>query len=165
MKKTKSMRVALGMLALTLITSCFVGGTFAKYVTTASGSNSARVAKFGVTVTAGGDAFKNQYETNESNGFGYTETFSVEGKDGAIVVAPGTSGSVALFSVEGSPEVAVNVNANLNATSRIKLPAKEDYIDQTGAGKTFNVTNDYYPIKWTLKKDGTAVPGRRKCRS
>ena len=157
MKKNKMMRLASVLLVAVLMSTCAISGTFAKYVTTASGSNSARVAKFGVTVTAGGDAFKNQYPTNTENGFGYNEEFSVEGKEGAIVVAPGTSGTVDLFSVSGTPEVAVNVKAELTAISRIKLPAKTGYADKTGAGETFNVVADYYPIKWTLKKDGAAV--------
>ena len=42
MKKTKLMRAALLLLVLTLITSCFVGGTFAKYTTSAEGSDTAR---------------------------------------------------------------------------------------------------------------------------
>ena len=32
MKKNRTMRVAALLLALTLMTSCFVGGTFAKYM-------------------------------------------------------------------------------------------------------------------------------------
>lgn len=159
MKKNKMMRLASVLLVAVLMSTCAISGTFAKYVTTASGSNSARVAKFGVTVTAGGDVFKDQYPTNTGNTFGYTEAFSVDSDDDALVVAPGTSGTVDLFSVTGTPEVAVNVKAELKVTSRIKLPAKENYADQTGAGETFNVAADYYPIKWTLKKDGVAVTG------
>ena len=43
-KKNWTLRAAVLMLALVLITSCFVGGTFAKYVTSGSGTDSARVA-------------------------------------------------------------------------------------------------------------------------
>ena len=62
MKKTKFMRAALLLLVLTLITSCFVGGTFAKYTTSANGSDSARVAKWGFndsTSVSLTDLFKN----------------------------------------------------------------------------------------------------------
>jgi len=50
MKKNRTMRIAGLLLALTLITSCFVGGTFAKYVSEATGTDTATVAKwsFGV---------------------------------------------------------------------------------------------------------------------
>ena len=64
-KKNWTMRAAVLMLVLVLITSCFVGGTFAKYVTSGSGTDSARVAKFGVTVTASGDLFAKEYATDD----------------------------------------------------------------------------------------------------
>ncbi len=82
MKKTKFMRAALLLLVLTLITSCFVGGTFAKYTTSAEGSDSARVAKWGFTEAATielNDLFKTAYDT----------TVSAQ----TDVIAPGTTGS------------------------------------------------------------------------
>lgn len=50
------MRVAGLLLALVLVTSCFVGGTFAKYVTSGHGNDSARAAKWGVVVNVEGDS-------------------------------------------------------------------------------------------------------------
>ena len=44
-KKNRTLRAAVLMLALVLITSCFVGGTFAKYVTSGDAGDNARVAK------------------------------------------------------------------------------------------------------------------------
>lgn len=83
MKKTKLMRAALLLLVLTLITSCFVGGTFAKYTTSASSEDSARVAKWGFTANNSSvvltDLFKAAYDT------------TVNGK--ADVIAPGTTNS------------------------------------------------------------------------
>ena len=119
-KKTgKTMRVAGLLLALVLVTSCFVGGTFAKYVTSGVGQDSARVAKFGVKVTATGNVFAKAYDT-ETDAEG-----GVKGYDGKTiaqsvissgladddkVVAPGTAKSNALtVSVTGTPEVAVEV--------------------------------------------------------
>ena len=46
------MRVASALLVAVLLSTCAISGTFAKYVTEGSGSDTARVAKFGVTVTA-----------------------------------------------------------------------------------------------------------------
>lgn len=82
MKKTKFMRAALLLLVLTLITSCFVGGTFAKYTTSTTGNDSARVAKWGFTEAATielDDLFKTAYDT------------TVSAK--TDVIAPGTTGS------------------------------------------------------------------------
>ena len=52
MKKSKTMRAASFLLVLTLMTSCFVGSTFAKYTTTATGTDTARVARWGFTTTS-----------------------------------------------------------------------------------------------------------------
>ncbi len=41
MKKNWTVKVAALMLALTMITACFVGSTFAKYVTKAEGQDNA----------------------------------------------------------------------------------------------------------------------------
>ena len=58
MRKNKAMRAAGGMLIATLLSTSIVSGTYAKYVTEDSGSDTARVAKFGVVVTADGDYCK-----------------------------------------------------------------------------------------------------------
>lgn len=105
MKKTKFMRAALLLLVLTLITSCFVGGTFAKYTTKAEGSDSARVAKFGVSVTGNGTLFAKSYEKTDA---AFTETNSVVSTEN--VVAPGTSGEMTKMTLTGTPEVAVRVS-------------------------------------------------------
>ena len=53
MKKNRLMRIAALLLVLTLATSCFVGGTFAKYTSTATGSDTATVAKWDIQLKAG----------------------------------------------------------------------------------------------------------------
>lgn len=102
MRKNWTMRAGVLMLALTLITSCFVGGTFAKYVTDGNSTDTARVAKFGVKVTGEGDAFSTS-ETNDE------VTFSVKSSTEDNVVAPGTTGNLASSALTGEPEVAVEV--------------------------------------------------------
>ena len=115
-KKNWTLRAAVLMLALVLITSCFVGGTFAKYVTSGSGTDSARVAKFGVTVTANGDVFAKEYDTDDQTVVG-TIAKSVISTD--KVVAPGTesNGDFVAATVTGTPEVAVRVSYILDAAS------------------------------------------------
>ena len=49
MKKNRIMRVFSVLLALTLISTCAISGTFAKYVTRAEGEDAARVAKWGAS--------------------------------------------------------------------------------------------------------------------
>ena len=57
MRKNKMMRTASGLLVATLLTTSVISGTFAKYTTEETGSDSARVAKFGVEITARGTMF------------------------------------------------------------------------------------------------------------
>lgn len=167
MKKSKSIRVAAGLLTLTLITSCFVGGTFAKYVTKATGDGNdlARVAKWGVEIDAeAGDLFKKVYTTNAADikdAEGNAIQNSVEADE--KVVAPGTKNdNGGFFSLKGTPEVAVNVKINMHgkdgaesAITDVVLPAGT-YTDYTGTAETFTINADYHPVTFTLK-DGTNV--------
>ena len=110
MKKTKVMRLLSLLLVMTLISTCAISGTFAKYVTKAEGKDQARVAKWGVLVSVEGNAFANQYKATDK---AYTEdggVYSVVSAKGDQVVAPGTSAKEAdmalVATVKGTPEVA-----------------------------------------------------------
>ena len=107
MKKNKMMRIASVLLIAVLMTTCAISGTFAKYVTDASSADSARVAKWGVTITGvTGDAnqmFAKEYADNDGTYNGVSVASSVN------VVAPGTSGTFSTFTITGTPEVATRV--------------------------------------------------------
>ena len=105
MKKNKIMRIASVLLVAVILTTCAISGTFAKYVTSGNGSDSARVAKFGVTVNGTADTFKETYAKDDTSSTLAANTV-VSTED---VVAPGTSGNMAAFTLAGTPEVAVNV--------------------------------------------------------
>lgn len=144
-KKNWTLRAAVLMFALVLITSCFVGGTFAKYVTSGSGTDSARVAKFGVTVTANGTMFAKEYATDDQTVVG-TIAKSVISTD--KVVAPGTesNGDFVAATVAGTPEVAVRVSYKLD-TATLQLENWKD-----GDGKF------YCPLVFKVKTpDGNTV--------
>lgn len=102
MKKNKTMRLAACLLVMVLLTTSMISGTFAKYVTEGSGTDTARVAKFGVSVTANGETFANTY-TEEGAAYA-----TVESKD--KVVAPGTDGEMVSVKLSGQPEVTVKVS-------------------------------------------------------
>lgn len=102
-RRFKSIRVAMILLVLALITSCVVGGTYAKYVSSGVGLDAARVAKFGVEIIGNGTAFSKTYDTNTARG----TMKSVLSTDN--VIAPGTSGEMISMSVSGNPEVSVAV--------------------------------------------------------
>ena len=106
MKKNKFLRLASVMLMLCLITTCAISGTFAKYTTSDTGSDSARVAKWGVTVElSGASLFSDTYNSNK-----------VVGTSSAKVVAPGTSGTLAGITISGQPEVATTVSVSGSIT-------------------------------------------------
>ena len=112
MKKSVLFRIALVMLVLTMVTSCFVGGTFAKYVTSKTGADSARVAKFGVGVTVTGETFAEVYENKENGNTAATTAstkITVDAEDNKEVVAPGTKGNMFAIALTGTPEVDVEV--------------------------------------------------------
>ncbi len=116
MKKNKAMRLAAILLVVVLVTTCAISGSFAKYVSEGSGYDSARVAKFGVSVemTSDADFFHAEYKATETNQSTYGITYAVKSNDdtkgeddGAKVVAPGTSGNILSATVSGTSEVSV----------------------------------------------------------
>lgn len=110
MKKNVMMRVASALLVAVLLSTCAISGTFAKYVTTESGSDQARVAKWGVEIVADSfNMFTDTYATDDTTAT-FTGTYSVDSNDGKDVFAPGTKGTFADFAITGTPEVAVDVD-------------------------------------------------------
>lgn len=112
MKKNKMMRLASLLLVCVLLTTSVISGTFAKYTTSEKGSETARVAKFGVEVEAESfGMFDVEYKTDDTKAT-FTGDYSVQsGKtDKDDVLAPGTEGEFANIKITGTPEVAVDVD-------------------------------------------------------
>lgn len=108
-KKINFLRAGALTMVLALGTTCFMSGTLAKYVTSGEGTDSARVAKFGVAVTANGETFAKEYAKTDTS-FTLDANTVVSADD---VVAPGTKGNMASMTLTGTPEVAVRVNYEL----------------------------------------------------
>ena len=158
MKKNKPMRAAGVLLLATMLTTCMTAGTFAKYTTSDSAEDSARVAKFGVVVSADGTLFGQQYQ-DSANGnkiMTYTSTdttgtVQVSTSTDGNVVAPGTKNDTGLgFSVTGQPEVDVNVTSTIE-TENIYL-TKGTYGVMV---KTDNVTSvNFKADTYYVEEDG-----------
>lgn len=159
MKKNVIMRAACVVLVLTLLSTCMISGTFAKYVTTGpAATDSARVAEWGVTIEATGVMFGDSYQDKASGNAATAyvvdeavDTITVQAKaDNTNIVAPGTKGSLAALNVQGTPEVDTQVT----------------YVADLALEKwTVDVTNDgvdnavyYCPLVITIDDGEDATP-------
>lgn len=119
MKKNKMMRLASAMMVLTLMTTSVISGTFAKYVTEDSASDKARVAKWGITVQAGGNLFGKYYAKTSDDTIAAASTNVATSLDDNIVdniVAPGTKNEEGFtIAINGTPEVEYSVKAVVDA--------------------------------------------------
>ena len=150
MKKQKKNWVLRSMclvLLLTLVSTCLMSGTLAKYVTTGSGTDTARVAKWGVAITGNGGMFDTTYATLAGQDPDYAQiiTNSVASANTDDVVAPGTSGTAAGFAISGTPEVACLVEVTVDkAASKLTGWFEPDGIAP------------YEPVIWSV--NGTVCP-------
>lgn len=162
MKKNTVMRVLSLILVLTLMSTCAISSTFAKYVTKAEGEDKARVAKWGVVVTVNGNAFATEYAATDKAYLDDGGTLAVKASNTDQVVAPGTNSEQAkgtlVATVNGAPEVAARYMISGTGIKDVVLPAGT-YTDYThlkaengtyGYTDTFTLTKDYAPIKWNL---------------
>ncbi len=110
-KRNKAMRLASALMVLALLTVCAVSGTFAKYVTSAESTDSARVAKWGFTTTS-----------LDLSGL-FTQTYDNTVSASADAIAPGTTGSDTFEFVFGgqsgitAPEVDYTFTVNTDGSS------------------------------------------------
>jgi hypothetical protein len=123
MKKNIMMRIASVLLIVTLASTCVISGTFAKYVTTSENSQSARVAKWGITLDVTGSLFGTQYDakssTTNSNKISTSSTNTTNNVFADTnVVAPGTQGDTLSISASGTSEVAYTLSVVTTATDK-----------------------------------------------
>ncbi len=123
MKMNRTMRVAVLMLALTIITSCFVGGTFAKYTSTTTGSSTATVAKWSFKVNNAEFAVQpeatltfNLFDTINDTGNTTDEGDVADGR-----IAPGTAGSFDMI-IANTSEVNATWTVVLEETNGTDIP-------------------------------------------
>ena len=136
MMKNRAMRMAMGTGAAVLLTMGVISGSFAKYITSGNGTDSARAAKFGVMVTANGNMFASEYETDDKNSAGAiaNSVISSGGTDDHVI-APGTKGELLNAAITGKPEVAVKVSYE----PTLELNGWE-YVDDD------STSSEYFPI-------------------
>ena len=104
MKRNKLFLLGLFVVFAAVLSLSLVSSTFAKYVTSDNGQDTARVAKWGVTVTVEGSMFAKTYSKDDNT---FAEANTVVGTTNLL--APGTKGDMAAIQLDGDPEVAVRV--------------------------------------------------------
>lgn len=133
----RSIRLCLILMMLAILTFTMSLGTIARYSTSGGNTESARVAKFGVTLTASDNSmFHTEYET--ANGI-----ITVKSSTGDKIVAPGTKDGGITFTVKGSPEVRTQLV--------LSLKAEDDIFYRV------NLTEEYKPVIFTLKKGDNVI--------
>lgn len=147
MKKNKALTAAISVLSLTMVSMCAIGGTFAKYTTNNSGTDTAKVAKWGVTVEA--TTYNEAYEVGATAN--QDEQILASGVASNVLIAPGANGKLVKIDVEGQPEVAVNIDYDATVTFD-GLWEKDDShtfyfpvvfkVNDTPVTGAFNSTND-----------------------
>jgi hypothetical protein len=138
-KKDKTKRWVGILLALTLMTVVLMSGTIAKYITEGTGTDDARVAKWGVVITPDTNGlFASQYTTDDTT---YAGSLSVVSSSADKVIAPGTRGTGLGFTITGTPEVASRVTFST-------IPGNTVYDPLWGG---------YHPLLWTLTGPSGAI--------
>ncbi len=136
--KSRFIRLTVMIAAIAVMTSSIAMGTFAKYATGKNTESSARVAKWGVTLTI----------TGSDNMFVDNYDGTVVAADSADVVAPGTKNDTGTtFTIAGTPEVDTKITVTI--TDREGDAPKDVFLK-------FNDGTEYHPVRFTLTQTDSA---------
>ena len=177
-KINKPMRAAGILLVATMLTTCMTAGTFAKYTTSDSATDTARVAKFGVNVSVNGSLFGEEYveangntpdvwtghyvQDDDTTNVGTVQVFA----QGENVVAPGTKNNTGLgLKIQGQPEVDCEVSIDFEAKNiylakgnyavmeTVTFANKDEFKQAVNNGNIYLYNNG----TWTLIPTNTAA--------
>ena len=107
MKKNKALTAAISVLSLTMVSMCAIGGTFAKYASQGSATDTATVAAWGIQLSVTGDEvlYDDDKTGNEVTGLKVNAN---------TLAAPGTYQKLATVELTGTPEVAYEISVNVD---------------------------------------------------
>ena len=134
---------AILLLVLVFFTGHFASSTICKYIVTNSSKNSARVAKFGITITASGEENNVFLKEYLKEGTGGEYSIHIKSTSDDKIIAPGMIFGTSNIQIKGKAEVAVNVKVNCN----IKIEGLDDIILNYDGKKGIKLT-DVIPIKF-----------------
>lgn len=144
MKKsnTKIIIIVSILVCLVLIGTAVTSLTMAKFVTNGTSKDGARVAKWGMELTAGSDLSESYGQITEGSESISIIHSSSAGKD---VLAPGTRGCLLWFNVSGNPEVAYNIDFEGTFSLGDGYKASERFVRDEN-----DIAIEYFPINITL---------------
>lgn len=114
MKKSIFSKVGAAAMVLTLVTASLVGGTFAKYTTTVTGTGTATVAKWDVKI------LKDGVEQSANFNFNLADTSNMNVADGKL--APGAEGTIELVVNGGASDIGYMYSAEIDTTDLAGIP-------------------------------------------
>ncbi len=120
MTKNRSMRIAVLVLALALITCCFVGTTFAKYASEATGSASVTIAKWAFTSGSADIIDADDLAIDLAATILDTDTDEVDQDVNAGKIAPGTYGS-GTYVITNESDVTANIKLDLTVPTNLQF--------------------------------------------
>ena len=122
MKKNRMMRLAAFLLVCVLLTTSVISGTYAKYTSTATASDTAKVAKWDIVLNGKSitesftfDLFKTIVDTVDGN----TDAQVAAGK----IIAPGTKGSFTI-ELQNKSEVTAEYVIDYTVTNTANIPVE-----------------------------------------
>lgn len=134
-RKSIGAKLFIALIALTLISCCFLGSTFARYTSGGKGSASTGVAKWSIDVTGGG--------TSDSMNVDFTQKLSPSMDDFVSTSAEdartNSTGKILIATIKNTGDVAANVTITAGAIT-IKETGAYDTVG-TGITKE-NASND-----------------------
>lgn len=154
MEKNKTMKMISITLLIVMIALILVSGTYAKYTSSATGSDSARVAKWAFNV-GGTDIASNTFKFDlfktikDSDG---NEENDVVSANGDKVIAPGTSGSFDI-SLENKSEVSAKYGVKFTVSNAKNIPIQFSTDGNTWTDSLTNIAAD--DTKTKLAPNGT----------
>ena len=142
MKKQRFFMLGIITVLVAVLSLTFVSSTFAKYTTSGTATDSARVAKWGVTVAVNSAAFEKTYATDDT-----TSSLANSVEATVDVLAPGTKGTLVTANLEGKPEVAVRLSLDLTleltgwTVNSAEYCPLEFKVNLGGVEETFKIDN------------------------
>lgn len=146
MKKNYAAKLGALALVLTMMSTCLMGGTLARYVTEVTGTATATVAKW---------SFKANGETATIKAFDLASTAYDEITLAEKRIAPGTEGSFDIDLDGSGSEVGIDYTVKVAAETGITLPGDLTFqiINGTGDPQSYTLGNE---ITGTINHDTTA---------